>query len=648
MTGPPSHESAQDLGDALFRGLVEASPTGMVLVDAAGKIVMANARLASMFGYAKEELHGNAIESLVPARVQRVHEADRSAFVDHPTARPMGAGRDLYGVRRSGEEFPVEIGLNPIQLHGRSYVIASVIDITLRKRSERELERRERRMRALMDFANDAISVLSPEGVILEANPRLAELLGIEQQDLIGRRLEDFAAPGTPVQHRAEFEDLRRTGGGRATRVPLRRSDGAIILVDFSLGLMHVGDEDLLLSIGRDVTQEVHLQRQLRQSQKMEAVGRLAGGIAHDFNNLLTVIIGNAESLRDQMDSNDPRREDSVEIISAGERAAGLTRQLLAFSRQQVLAPRVVDLVEVVRGTEKMLVRVIGEDVELETRLDPNTGHVFADPSQIEQVILNLAVNSRDAMPEGGTLTIETMSMELDEQYAITHPPANPGAYVMLGITDSGVGMTREVQARIFEPFFTTKEAGKGTGLGLATVYGIVKQSGGYIWLYSEPGNGATFKVYLPRVSADAQPLPVPAPAMATGGAETLLLAEDDPMVRRLARRSLEKMGYRVLSAEDAIQALELAESHSGQIDLLVTDVIMPGMSGAQLAKRLLAQRPMLKVLYTSGYAGDAIVRHGIPESSAEFLQKPYTPMTLASRVRQVLEGRRPADPASP
>jgi CheY-like chemotaxis protein len=378
----------------------------------------------------------------------------------------------------------------------------------------------------------------------------------------------------------------------------------------------------------------------------MEAVGRLAGGIAHDFNNLLTAIIGNAESLRDQLDPNDPRREDSVEIIRAGERAAVLTRQLLAFSRQQVLAPRVVDLAAVVRGTQKMLERVIGEDIKLVTRLDFDTGHVFADPSQIEQVILNLAVNSRDAMPDGGTLTIETKSIDLDEQYANTHPPAEPGAYVMLGVTDTGTGMTREVQTRIFEPFFTTKEAGKGTGLGLATVYGIVKQSAGYIWLYSEPDHGATFKVYLPRVSTDAQPLPAPAPVLSTGGTETLLLAEDDPMVRRLALRALEKLGYRVLSAEDAAHALDLAEKHHGKIDLLITDVVMPGMSGPQLAKRLVAQRPSLKVLYTSGYAGDAIVRHGIPEAGVEFLQKPYTPMTLASRVRQLLEGRMPADHA--
>jgi PAS domain S-box-containing protein len=389
-----------------------------------------------------------------------------------------------------------------------------------------------------------------------------------------------------------------------------------------------------------DVTERKTLESQLLQAQKMEAVGRLAGGVAHDFNNVLTAIAGYAELLREDLSADDARRADVEEILRASERAAELTHQLLAFSRRQVLAPRVLDLNAVVGDLDKMLRRLIREDIELRTALAPELGAVRADPGQLEQVILNLVVNARDAMPNGGKLTIETANAELDESYALDHPTVVAGPHVMLAVSDTGVGMDATTQARIFEPFFTTKERGKGTGLGLATVYGIVQQSGGHIWLYSEPGRGATFKIYLPRVDQAPEHLaPAPGAHEAPRGTETVLLVEDDETVRTLTRKRLEALGYTVLSVSAGADALNLAASHVGPIHLLVTDVVLPGMSGRELAARLESARPGLKVLYTSGYTDEAVVHHGVLDPGIAFLQKPFMSGTLARKVRDALEG---------
>jgi len=388
-----------------------------------------------------------------------------------------------------------------------------------------------------------------------------------------------------------------------------------------------------------DITERKGLEMQLLQAQKMEAVGQLAGGVAHDFNNVLTAIAGYAELLREDLPGEDARRGDLEEILRATDRAAALTRQLLAFSRRQVLAPRVLDLNTVVASVDNMLGRLIGADVELKTALAPELGAVRADPGQLEQVIMNLVVNARDAMPRGGKLTIETANAELDESYALEHPAVVAGPYVMLAVSDSGVGMDAATQARIFEPFFTTKEKGKGTGLGLATVYGIVKQSGGNIWLYSEPGRGTTFKIYLPRVDQPLElPTPTPAARETPRGTETVLLVEDDDAVRALARKMLAAHGYTVLAAPSGADALELAASHAGPIHLLVTDVVLPGISGRELAIRFQSVRPGLKVLYTSGYTDDAVVHHGVLDAGIAFLQKPFTSGALARKVRETLD----------
>jgi CheY-like chemotaxis protein len=371
----------------------------------------------------------------------------------------------------------------------------------------------------------------------------------------------------------------------------------------------------------------------------MEAVGRLAGGIAHDFNNLLTAVAGYSELLLRELPPGDPSRESAEEIRQAGNRAAALTQQLLAFSRRQVLEPRVLDLNAVITGMERMLRRVIGEDVELTTALDPELWRTRADPGQIEQAILNLVVNARDAMPRGGRLTLETANVELDEKFAGYYATVHPGPHVMLAVSDTGVGMDADLQARLFEPFFTTKEHGKGTGLGLSTTYGIVKQSGGSIWVYSEPGHGTTFKIYLPRCEEPLEDRTAPPPARdAAPGTEFVLLVEDEPEVRRLVEKLLRLKGYRVLSAASPAEAIAISKRHEAPIELLLTDVIMPGMNGRELSRVLAASRPRMRVLYMSGYTDAAMSQQGILPQGTAFLSKPFTPEALARKVREVLD----------
>ena len=393
-----------------------------------------------------------------------------------------------------------------------------------------------------------------------------------------------------------------------------------------------------LLGTLQDVTEQRSLEAQFRQAQKLEAVGRLAGGVAHDFNNLLTVILSYADFVLDALPPGEAIRQDVEQIRTAGASAAQLTRQLLAFSRRQVLAPRVLSLNDVVTDAAKMMKRLLGDDIRLVTTLSPELGLVKADAGQIEQVIMNLAVNARDAMPGGGQLTIETANAEMAEEYLREHAVARAGRYVMLAVTDSGVGMDEPTKAHMFEPFFTTKEAGKGTGLGLATVYGIVKQSGGFVWVYSEAGRGTTFKIYLPRTDQSLEPVDGPVHTRSLRGTETVLVVDDAPAVRTAVRAVLERHGYVVVEAPSGEAALQLAMKYRGPLDLLITDVVMPGLSGRDVAGNLSSQRPGVRVLYMSGYADDAIVRHGVLEPGIRFMQKPFAPDALAQKVREVLD----------
>ena len=512
-----------------------------------------------------------------------------------------------------------------------------------RKRNLEALRESEARYRSLVDSAVYGIFRSTIEGRFLSVNPALVRMLGYETADeLLALDLARDVYADAEDRKRI-LDDVLKTGAVKESEARWKRKDGGQITVRLSGRPRRNAQEKIegFEIIAEDVSERRVLEDQLRQSQKMEAVGRLAGGLAHDFNNLLTVIKGYSELMEGQLDPNDPLRSEVREVHRAAERAAALTRQLLAFSRQQVMAPRVLDLNQVVGNMDKLLRRLLGEDVKLFTALDPRLGRVKADPGQIEQVIMNLAVNARDAMPHGGKLTLESANAHLDDAYVREHVGSKAGDYVMLAVSDSGEGMPPEVQSRIFEPFFTTKEMGKGTGLGLSTVYGIIKQSQGYIWVYSEVGMGTTFKIYLPRVDDEAEAVPtVKIPAYAHyQGNETILLVEDEDGVRALIRQVLHKNGYTVLEARHGGEALLICERHPTQIDLLLTDVVLEQMGGPELAARLGSLRPEMKVLFMSGYTDEAIVKHGVLTPGTAFLQKPFTTDALARKVRGVLDG---------
>jgi len=506
-----------------------------------------------------------------------------------------------------------------------------------------DLVESERLYRSTFDAAPVGIVHVGLAGQWLRVNQRLCDLLGysrVELQSLASQelmQLEDIANDAATFRQMTESKLERHVVDERRYRL----RDGSFVWarVNMSVHRDTEGHSQYFISVIEDITERRELEAQIRQASKMDAVGRLASGVAHDFNNLMSVVLSYSELLAVDLKDGDPMRSDLDEIRAAGKRAVDLTRQLLAFSRQQVLQPQVVNLNEIVGTMEKMLRRLIGEDVELSSSGVPTAGKVLVDPGQMEQVIMNLAVNARDAMPRGGKLTIETAEVELNESYASEHIGVKPGPHVMLAVSDTGTGMDKATQARMFEPFFTTKEAGKGTGLGLATVFGIVRQSGGTIWVDSELGRGTTFKIYFPQAdrAAVAHSSSHPPDRRRLRGHETVLLVEDEECVRTLARTILTKYGYKVLEAPGGGEALLLSEQHAGTINLLLTDMVMPRMSGRQLAERLVILRPELKVLYMSGYTDDAIVRHGIQDSTIAFIQKPITPETLARKVREAL-----------
>jgi two-component system, cell cycle sensor histidine kinase and response regulator CckA len=503
------------------------------------------------------------------------------------------------------------------------------------------LRRSEMSFRSLVTNAPYGVCRCNSAGQLLDANPALLVMLGYSSAaELTGKPLAGLYADALQWFELADY--LRSEVPFNGLVAEWLRKDGIATVVRVSGRAVPDGDTGKAFELfAEDVTERRALEQQLRQSQKMEAVGRLAGGIAHDFNNLLMVISGYSEFLLDRLGPDPALRTPAQEIASAAARATSLTRQLLAFSRKQMLAPKILDLNGVVTENLKLLTRVIGEDIDLVMIPGPGLGAVRADAGQIEQVIMNLAVNARDAMPSGGKLTIETSNVSLDEDYARFHAPLNPGNYVMLAISDTGAGMDAETQSRIFEPFFTTKGT-KGTGLGLSTVYGIVKQSGGYIWLYSELGKGTTFKIYLPRVTETVENAArIAAPresANAEPGTETILLVEDEANLRYLARQFLEKQGYRVIEAADGAIAMQIAVAHEGVIHLLLTDVIMPVMNGRELARGISEIRPNIKVLYMSGYTENVIGRDGMLDAGVRLLQKPFTLRDLKNKVREVLD----------
>jgi len=508
--------------------------------------------------------------------------------------------------------------------------------------AQENLRRSEANFRSLVTNAPYGICSCDSTGKILDANPAFLELLSLSSPgDVIGQHIYSLYAESE--QWFALADHLRSEGPFQGLTAEWKRKTGTTVVRVSGRAVPNGRKEGVVFEIfAEDVTERRALEQQLRQSQKMEAVGRLAGGIAHDFNNLLMVISGYSEFLLERLGGEPHLRGPAQEIASASERASSLTRQLLAFSRKQMLAPRIVNLNDIATENLKMLTRMIGEDIDLVMTPAQNLWSVRADAGQIEQVIMNLAVNARDAMPSGGKLTIETANATLDEEYARMHAPVRPGDYVMFSISDTGAGMDADTQSHIFEPFFTTKGP-KGTGLGLSTVYGIVKQSGGYIWVYSEVARGTTFKIYLPRVPSVEEPLVQPAVSRSQfqkvePGTETILLVEDEANLRYLARQYLEKQGYKVIEAADGAVAMQIAVAHEGVIHLLLTDVIMPGMNGRELAQRISEIRPNAKVLYMSGYTENVIGQDGTLDAGVRLLQKPFNLRDLKSKVREVLD----------
>jgi PAS domain S-box-containing protein len=663
---PASHPAPAKLreaaarSEARFRSIFEGAPLAISTFDGDGCFLQANPAFCHLLELNEEELRARTLfdvthpedQDLTRWMLREARDGRRAPSAERRLVRGDGTtvwARSTVSWIESSGELP-------------GHFLSMVQDTTDRRRAEEALGTLEARRGAIVQAALDAIVSIDHQGRVLEFNPAAERIFGYRRDDTLGRKLADLIIP--PAQRARHAEGLARylsTGEkrviGRRIELTALRAGDEEIPVELSIIEMPGTQPPVFTGFIRDLTERRQAdealrakEEQLRQAQKMEAIGRLAGGVAHDFNNLLTVITGRSELLLARLAGNEALRSEATVIHGAAQRAAGLTRQLLAFSRKQVLQVRLLDLNEVVAGAETILRRLIGEDVELATVLRPGVGKVRADPGQIEQVIMNLVVNARDAMPQGGRLTLETAAVELDQAYRLQHPPAVPGPYVMMALSDTGVGMDPATRAHLFEPFFTTKA--QGTGLGLATVYGIVKQSEGYVWVYSEPGQGTTFKVYLPRAEAasearDAGPQPAAAPPPAPGSG-TVLLVEDEEVVRNLVHEILDRCGYTVLEARDAQDARRICAEHRGEIHLLLTDVVMPQMNGRALASVVTEMRPSMRVLFMSGYTDDAVVRHGILEQHVAFIQKPFTPDGLARKVREVLGAETARDAPEP
>jgi PAS domain S-box-containing protein len=615
---------------------LEAAANPIIISRRDGTIIWVNRAFEELSGYAREEALGQSTRLLKAGQ-------QSPSFYKNMWETILSGQRwrgELVNRRKDGSFYEEEMTITPVKdaagdVH---HFIAIKLDITERKRAEERICR----LAQAVENSAELIALADPEGRISFANQALLRATGYEESEIIGEFFgKTLISRNNPPALDEEIRVRTIVGGVWRGECVSRRKDDTDLPVFLSTG--QIKDSQGLVigifGIAQDITERKRLEEQLLVSQKMEAVGRLAGGVAHDFNNLLGVIVGYSDLILDAFPSDDPRYQQVEQIKKAGLRATSLTRQLLTFSRKQVCQLSVLDINALVTDFNKMLRRMVSEDIELANVLQPGLGQVKADPGQIEQVIMNLVVNSRDAMPNGGKLIIETANIDLDEGYCLLHPSVQPGHYVMLAVSDTGSGMDAKTQTRIFEPFFTTKEEGKGTGLGLATVYGVVKNSEGHIWVYSELGKGTTFKIYFPRIDEPAQSAATDrGEAGSLRGSETILLAEDSAPLRVLTCALLENNGYKVIAAENGIEAVKLAERCDRPIHLLLTDVVMPGMSGRELADRLAVKRPDMRVLYMSGYTNDVIGYHGVLEPGLSFLQKPFSQEALTHKLREVLD----------
>ena len=610
-----------------YRLLFERSMAGVIRATLEGKLLDCNDACARILGYiSREELLAS------PVTNRCVHLEDQAAFIDRLKAQKNLINYEHCLRRKDGSS---------VWLLGSAHLVESkdgaaaayeetLIDITARKKAEEIF-------RTAFTANPEPITIATiAEGRYLDVNESFLRVTGYRREEVIGRTSLELNFWVRPEDRARLVELLWERDSVHDLEITYRTKSGEERVALDSAEAIEISGQECIIAILRDITEQKSLEKQLRQTQKMEAVGQLSGGIAHDFNNLLGVIIGYSEILENRLPPNDPLLKECGQIKKAGQSAASLTRQLLAFSRQQVLEPKVLELNTIVLHVERMLRRLIGEDIDLKAALGSGLGCIKADQSQIEQVIINLAVNARDAMPHGGKLLIETAQVDLDEDYARRHPPQKAGPYVLLTVADTGTGMDAETQSRIFEPFFTTKELGKGTGLGLSTVYGIVRQSGGHIWVYSEPGHGTTFKVYLPVVERTVQTeRPAAGSTGSLRGAETILLVEDEDALRELTRSLLEGAGYSVIEADRPDKALEIAIRHSAPIHLMLTDMVMPGMNGRELAANLACIRPETKVVYMSGYTG--FTHPGLAGPEITLLSKPFTRDALLRKLHEVL-----------
>lgn len=628
-----------------YRMLVENSLQGIVIIQDS-RVIFCNHRLAEISGYSEEELR-----SFAPAGTNELIGITEKVLREAPAAKQGPVRYECRGVRKDGSEMWLELSATLIKYNGRPAVQAAFIDITDRKLTSGELQKALEWQKAIFEGSRDAIIISDENSRFMDVNKAACSLTGYSREELLQMSAWDLNRDVDP----ALLEKMKArvlSGEDILGETEIFTKDGRRVDVEFTHRRVMISGEPYMHSTARDITNRKRLEAQFLQAQKMEAVGSLAGGVAHDFNNLLSVIKGYAELLLEDLPPEDRNRPDLEQIEKAAQQAASLIAQLLAFSRKQILQPEFINLNDTVTETSIMLSRLIGEHIELIAKKAPELHSVYADPGQIRQVIMNLAVNARDAMPHGGQLIIETSNCVLNEHYVKGRPLVKPGPYVMLTVSDNGTGMEAAIQERIFEPFFTTKGKGKGTGLGLSTVYGIVKQSNGFIWVYSEPGKGTSFKIYFPA-AVDGEVTKSAAEKeekeqMDAEGAENVLVVEDDAAVRSLAIRILRDRGYNVLEASNGIEALNVARLTDTSLDLVITDVVMPEMGGKELVSSLESILPAVKVLYISGYTDDAIVHHGILDPGVAFLQKPFTGESLARKVREVLDNgtrRRLADP---
>jgi PAS domain S-box-containing protein len=649
----PGRISANPRSTATESSVLDASPNAIVAIDATGRISYVNPQAEFTFGYPADQMLGQPIELLVAERALGRHEQHRTAFVRHPVARPMGIGLDLAGRRRDGSEFPVEISLSPVQTATGLQVFATVVDITARKAAETAHAESERRFRTVLEASPNPIVAVGTDGRITYANPQASSAFGYSLDELIGARLLMLLPERVRdrhVRHRERYiENPVARPMGIGMDLTGRRKDGLEFPVEISLSPVDTADGLQVFATVVDITARKAAESQLLQAQKLESIGRLAGGVAHDFNNILFAIRGYAELLIEDLSAPtvpEPaglrRMVEAVE--EAAERGANLTSQLLTFGRKQLVTPEVVDPAAKVHGLEPMLRRLIGENVRLSVKARAPSGRIRIDPGQLDQIVMNLVVNARDAMPSGGLVTIEIGRTVFDDAYALEHFEVEPGAYVMLAVADTGVGMDRETREHIFEPFFTTKAQGQGTGLGLATIYGIVSQAGGHIWLYSEPGRGSSFKLYFPDVDEVPEPSPVPARVASKPASGTILLVEDEASVRDMTSLLLERAGYEVLAVADGNAALAELEGGGHVVDVLVTDVVMPGMSGIELADRVLAARPGTAVVLLSGYTAETLDLDRLLARGSRFVNKPVSSGEL---LRSIAESRAIADAAA-